>query len=445
MTTTAFRGDFLHCLRDPGLDGDVAAIEFVRDGMLLVRDGRIETLQPAASVASQLGPDVPVNDYRGHLIVPGFIDTHVHYPQVDVIASHGTQLLHWLERYTFPEERKFADAAYARATAEFFLDQLIANGTTTAAVYCTVHPQSVDAFFEAAAPRRLRMIAGKALMDRNCPEYLRDTAETGYRDSKALIERWHGKDRLAYAITPRFAPTSTPEQLARTGQLAREHPDVYIQSHVAENPGEVAWARELFPEARSYLDVYERAGLLRDRAIYGHCIWLDDTDRARMAATGAAAAFCPTSNLFLGSGLYDLKRADELGVRTGLATDVGGGTSYSMLATMGAAYQVQQLQGVSLSPAKALYLATLGAAKSLCLEDRIGNFAQGKEADFVVLDRQATPLLTRRMSLGRDAQDSLFAFMLLGDERAVAATFVLGEPVQVTRARGEGRGALSPQ
>ena len=417
----------MHCQRDPGMAGDVAAIEFVPDGMLLVRDGRIESLQPAASIASQLGPDVRVDDYRGHLIVPGFIDTHVHCPQVDVIASYGAQLLDWLERYTFPEERKFADAAYARVTAEFFLDQLITNGTTTAAVYCTVHPQSVDAFFEAAAPRRLRMIAGKALMDRNCPEYLRDTAVTGYRDSKALIERWHGKDRLAYAITPRFAPTSTPEQLARTGQLAREHPDVYIQSHVAENQGEVAWARELFPEARSYLDVYERAGLLRDRAIYGHCIWLDDVDRARMAATGAAAAFCPTSNLFLGSGLYDLKRADELGMRTGLATDVGGGTSYSMLATMGAAYQVQQLRGVSLSPAKALYLATLGAAKSLCLEDRIGNFVPGKEADFVVLNPRATPLLKRRNSLGRDAHDCLFSLMLLGDDRAIAATYVLGE------------------
>ena len=280
------------------------------------------------------------------------------------------------------------------------------------------------------------MIAGKVLMDRNCPEYLRDTAETGYRDSKALIERWHGKDRLAYAITPRFAPTSTPEQLARAGQLAREHPDVYIQSHVAENQGEVAWARELFPEARSYLDVYERAGLLRDRAIYGHCIWLDDADRARMAATGAAAAFCPTSNLFLGSGLYDLKRADELGMRTGLATDVGGGTSYSMLATMGAAYQVQQLRGVLLSPAKALYLATLGGAKSLCLEDRIGNFATGKEADLAVLDPRATPLLERRMSLGRDTLDILFAFMLLGDERAVAATYALGEPILARPLRG---------
>ena len=447
MTVTAIRGNFLHCVADPGphcagpnhtdpnragANGEAAALESVHDGILLVQDGLIESLQPAAALLPQLGADVRVDDWRGHLILPGLIDCHVHYPQVDVIASHGTQLLDWLARYTFPEERKFAARAHADAAAEFFLDRLLENGTTTAAVFCTVHPQSAEAFFEAAQKRHLRMIAGKVLMDRHCPADLRDTAETGYRDSKALIERWHGQDRLGYAITPRFAPTSSPEQLAACSRLAREHPDVWIQSHAAENQNEVAWARELFPAARSYLDVYDRSGLVRERAIYGHCIWLDDADRARMAASGAAAAFCPASNLFLGSGLFDYAEARAAGLRTGLATDIGGGTSYSMLATMGEGYKVQQLLGATLHPAEALYLATLGAARSLCLDDRIGNFAPGKEADLVVLNPRATPLLARRTSLRDDALDQLFALTLLADARVTAQVYVLGHAVLAT-------------
>ena len=427
MTTTAFRGDFLHCLRDPGLEGDAAAVEYVRDGILLVRDGHIEALKPASDLLPALGPDVRVEDWRGHLIVPGFVDTHVHYPQIDVIASHGTQLLDWLERFTFPEERKFADRAHADAAARFFLDRLVENGTTTALVFCTVHAQSAESFFVAAQARRMRMIAGKVMMDRNCPDYLRDTADTGYSESKALIERWHGTDRLHYAITPRFAATSSPGQLEACGRLAREHPDVYIQSHVAENPGEVAWVRELFPQHRSYLDVYDSAGLLRERAVYAHCIWLDDADRARMAATSTVAAFCPTSNLFLGSGLYDLKRARDAGMRTGLGTDVGGGTTYSMLSTLAEAYKVQQLQRLALHPAQALYLATLGGAAGLKLDDQIGNFTVGMEADFVVLNPQGTPTLARRTSLRDDPLDLFFVFMLLGQESAVAATYIFGE------------------
>jgi guanine deaminase len=402
------------------------------DGLLLVRDGRIEALQPASTLLPQLGPDVIVDDWRGHLIVPGFIDCHVHYPQVDVIASHGTQLLDWLERYTFPEERKFAERSHADAAAEFFLDRLLENGTTTAAVFCTVHPQSVDAFFDAAQRRNLRMIAGKVLMDRNCPEDLRDTAESGYRDSKMLIERWHGQERLGYAITPRFAPTSSPAQLTACGRLAQEHPDAWIQSHVAENTGEVAWVHELFPESRSYLDVYDRHGLLRERAIYGHCIWLDDADRARMAASGAAAAFCPTSNLFLGSGLFNYQQAREVGMRTGMATDVGGGTSYSMLTTAAEAYKVQQLLGATLHPAQMLYLATLAGARSLRLDDRIGNFASGKEADLVVIAPDRSAVLARRTGLpNRSALDRLFAHMMLGSEGAVAAAYVLGQRLRI--------------
>ena len=339
MGAVAIRADFLHCLRDPGLDGsDASAVEHVRDGVLVIRDGRIERLAPAGALLPALGPDVVLHDRRGALVVPGFVDTHVHVPQVDVIASYGSQLLDWLERYTFPAERRFVDVAHARAAADFFLDRLLENGTTTASAFCTVHPGSVDAFFSAAEARGLLMVAGKCLMDRHAPDGLRDTAEGGVEDSRALIERWHGRGRARYSITVRFAVTSTLEQLALAGRLAAEHPTVHVQSHVAENRDEVAWVARLFPERRSYLDVYDHHGLLRERAVYAHCIWLDDADRARMTASGSAVSFCPTSNLFIGSGLYDLRRGIAAGNRIGLGTDVGGGTSYSMLRTLGEAY-----------------------------------------------------------------------------------------------------------
>jgi guanine deaminase len=359
--------------------------------------------------------------------VPGFIDCHIHYPQTDLIASYGTQLLDWLETYTFPTESRFADSEHAAEAAGFFIDELLRNGTTTALVLGTVHPQSVDAIFTAAGRRNLRLMAGKVLMDRNCPEYLRDTPDSAYRDSKALIERWHGQDRLLYAITPRFAPTSSAEQLQRAGQLAAEHPDTFIHTHVAENRDEVDWVARLFPESRSYLDVYDRFGLLRERAVYAHCLHLDREDRRRVAQTGAAMAFCPTANLFLGSGLFDLAAARELGVRVGLGTDVGGGTSFSQLRVLSEAYKVLQLQGQTLAPLQALYLLTLGSARALYLDDKIGSFATGKEADFVVLDPAATPLLARRMKTAGDITEKLFALIMLGDDRVVAATYVLGQ------------------
>ncbi len=429
MTVTAIRSSLLHCLRDPGLSGDANAVEHLRDAVTLIRDGHIERAGPADVLLPTLGADVQVHDHRGKILVPGFIDTHVHYPQMDVIASYGTQLLDWLNRYTFPAEIKFADRAHADAMAKFFLDRLLENGTTTAAVFCTVHPQSVDAFFTESEKRGLRMIAGKCLMDQNAPDGLRDTAECGYRDTKALIGRWHGHARSLYAITPRFAPTSSEAQMNTMRALSREHPTTYIQSHVAENKAEMSWVAQLFHKHRSYLDVYDHYGLLRDRSIYAHCIYLDDDDRARMTAAGATPSFCPTSNLFIGSGLYDLKQAIAAGNVVSVGTDVGGGTSYSMLHTLGEAYKVQQLQGTSLSPAYALYLATLGGAKALSLDDKLGSITPGKEADFALLDPAATPLLERRTSLRDDPLDVFFALMTLADDRAIAATYSAGKCV----------------
>ncbi|HRG72148.1 MAG TPA: guanine deaminase [Thauera aminoaromatica] len=423
---SAVRGEIVHFLADPA--ADPRALEHFADGVLIVRDGHVAECGPAAALLPKLPAGTPLADHRGKLILPGFVDTHVHYPQTDIIASHGEQLLEWLEKYTFPAERRFADRAHAAEVAGFFCDELLRNGTTTAAAFATVHAASVDALFEAARARRMRMITGKVLMDRNCPDFLRDTAETGYAESKALIERWHNRDRLLYAITPRFAPTSTPAQMTLAGRLFNELPGVFLQSHLAENRAEVAWVAQLYPQARSYLDVYARAGQLGTRAVFAHCIWLDDADRRHMAETGAAMSFCPTSNLFLGSGLFDLRRARTLGVRVGLGTDVGGGTSFSMLQTMNEAYKVLQLGGQSLSAASGFYLATLGGAHSLYLDDRIGNLAPGKEADFVVLDPRATPLLERRSAACATLEERLFVLMMLGDDRAVAATHLMGVP-----------------
>ena len=425
----AFRGSILHCLDDPGSALNSEEVEYFEDGLLLVADGRVLRMGEASALLPELPPEVDIEDYSGKLILPGFVDTHIHYPQTDMIAAFGEQLLDWLEKYAFPSECRFADAAHAAETADFFLDELLRNGTTTALVLGTVHPQSVDAIFEAARSKNLRLIAGKVLMDRNCPEDLQDTAETAYRDSKALIERWHRQDRLLYAITPRFAPTSTAAQLERAGTLAREHPDVYTHTHVAENAAEVRWVADLFPDSRSYLDVYDRYGLLRERSVFAHCIHLDRTDRERMAATGSTMAFCPSANLFLGSGLFDLAAAKELGVRVGLGTDVGAGTNFCQLRTLSEAYKVTQLNGQKLAPFQALYLATLGSAKALCLDDCIGNFAVGKEADFVVLDWRSTPLLARRMDAARDLMEKLFAVIMLGDDRAVFSTHIMGKAV----------------
>ncbi len=422
----AFRSSILHCLSDPGEAASSSAVEYFEDGLLLVEDGDVVEAGPADVLLSKLPEDTRVTDYPGGLIVPGFVDCHVHFPQLDIIASYGEQLLDWLNRYAYPAEARFADPDYAREVADVFVEQMLANGTTTALVFGTVHPHSADAIFEAAAARNMRLIAGKVLMDCNCPAELRDEAAGGMTASRALIEKWHGKGRLGYAITPRFALTSTPGQLQAAGQLAAEYPDVWVHTHLAENRNEVDEIARLFPERASYLDVYDHFGLLRERAVFAHCLHMNDSDRASMAAKGGAAAFCPTSNLFLGSGLFDLPAMRAAKIRCGLGTDVGGGTSLSLLRTASEAYKVLHLQEHALPVSRALYLATLGAAEALYLDDCIGNFLPGKEADFVVLDPTGSSLTARRVAAADTVDEKLFALIMLGDDRNIAATYVRG-------------------
>ena len=426
---TVHRGRLLSFVSDPGDGTNADSYRYFPDGALLVDDGRIAAVGPAVAVLATLPAGTPVVMHGGNLLLPGFIDNHIHYAQSDVIAAGGAALLDWLEDYAFAEERRFGDPQHAAQVAEFFLDELARNGTTTALVFCTVHAASVDAFFGAAARRRLRMIAGKVLMDRNAPEDLCDSPAAGLQESRALLERWHGQGRLHYAITPRFAPTSSDLQLQVAGELARDFPDAFVHSHLAENRDELTWVRELFPASRSYLDVYDRFGLLRERAVYAHCIYLNAADRRRMAQSGAAAAFCPTSNLYLGSGLFDIAAADLDGMPFSIATDVGGGSSFSMLRTLDEARKVARLQGQDLAPLRAFYLATLGAARNLRLEDRIGKLEVGAEADFIVLDLEATPLIARRTAAARTLTDVLRILLTLGDDRAVKATYILGVQV----------------
>ena len=421
----AYRSSILHCLSDPGEGADPSAVEYFEDGLLLVEDGAIVELGDAQSMLPQCG-DLPLTEFPGKIIVPGFIDCHVHFPQLDIIASYGEQLLDWLNRYAFPEEQRFADRAYADEVAGAFLDELLRNGTTTAVVFGTVHAHSADAIFEAAKSRAMRIVAGKVLMDRNCPEGLRDDPESAYSESRALIERWHGQDRLGYAITPRFAVTSSDEQLAAAGRLAAEYPDVWVHTHLAENLAEVEVIRKQFPQHRSYLDVYDQNGLLRERSVFAHCLHLDDEDRHCMAKKGGAAAFCPTSNLFLGSGLFDLRAMHAAGVRCGLGTDVGGGTSLNLLRTASEAYKVLHLQDQSLPATRSLFLATLGAARALYLDDKVGNFESGKDADFVVLDPAASSLSNRRTRVATSIDEKLFAITMLADDRHISATYAAG-------------------
>ncbi len=402
---------------------------YLEDGLIHVVEGRIAAIGPAPELLAHLPPDTPVEHHRGKLILPGFIDLHIHLPQTKVIASYGAQLMEWLERYTFVEEARYADPAVAEKGATFFLDELFRNGTTTAVVYGSVHAQSAEALFAQAARRGAAMIAGKVMMDRGAPAALLDTAQRSYDDSKALIERWHGKDRQLYAVTPRFAITSTPAQLEAAGALLAEHPGVYLQTHLSENQAEIDLVRSLYPGQEDYAGLYESFGLLGPRSLLGHCLHLSQREQQRLAESKAVAVLCPTSNLFLGSGLADRVTLEGNGVRTGLATDVGGGTSYSMLRTAAEAYKVEQLRGRPLPAHEAFRWITRGNAEALGMEDEIGSIEVGRFADLVVLDAAATPAMAHRMERCETLEEELFVLLTLGDDRAVAATFVRGETV----------------
>ena len=417
---------------DPFEVGDEAALRYESDALIVIEHGRIKAFGDYAALSRDLPSSVPMTHHRDALIVPGFIDAHVHYPQTQIIGAGGKRLIDWLNHYTFAAEAMFADRDHARLVADLFLDACLAHGTTTASVYCTVHPQSVDAFFEAAEARGLRMNAGKTLMDRHAPDALLDTARSGYDDSRALIERWRGRGRLGYTITPRFAVTSTPEQLELAGTLLAEHPDAWCQTHISEQVDEVAWIAKLFPERLDYLDVYNHYGLLGPRTLLGHGIHLTEREWQRCHDSGTSIVHCPTSNMFLGSGLFDWSMAKKATrpVSVALASDVGGGTTLSMLATMGAAHQIAQLGGHALSAVKTLYMATRGAAKALQLDDRIGSILPGYEADLVVLDLAHSPLTRLRMKHCKGIEDVLFMLMTMGDDRAICGVYIMGAPIE---------------
>ena len=430
MTPTAdrmlLRGRILNFTAEPADATDTDAFDYIEDGGLLMSGGKIESVGEFADIASKAG-DAPVTDHRPNLLMAGFIDTHIHFPQVQVIASWGSQLLDWLNNYTFPEETRYADPAHSAAMASAFYDQLIGHGTTTAVAYCSVHKTSAQAYFSEADRRNMRMIGGKVLMDRNAPDGLRDTPQSGYDDTKALIADWHGKGRASYAITPRFAITSTPEQMEMAGALVAEHPECYVQTHLSENHDEIAYTAELYPEALDYLGVYERYGLLHDKMFLGHSIHLKPREIDVLAETGARPVFCPTSNLFLGSGLFDDAGLRERGITNAIATDVGAGTSYSMLQTLNEGYKILQLQKQKLHPLRAFHWITRGNAAALGLDDKIGTLASGTEADVVVLNARATEAMALRMERAETLSEELFILQIMGDDRSVDQVYIAGK------------------
>ena len=423
MDERILRGRVLRFLRRPEGVGDTAAFEVFEDGAVHVRGGLIAWVGHFA----QAPAGIAVTDHRPHLITAGFIDAHIHFPQGQITASWGAQLLDWLNTYTFPAETKFADPAHAARMATAFYDLLLRNGTTTASAFCSVHPASVHAYFAEAEKRGMRMLGGKVLMDRNAPEGLLDTPQTAHDDSATLIARWHGRGRALYAISPRFAITSTPGQMEAAGALIAAHPDCHVQTHLSENLEEIAFACSLYPEAKGYLDIYDRYGMLGPKALLGHAIHLTEAERDRIAETGSHAVHCPTSNFFLGSGLFDEAALAARGATSAIATDIGAGMSWSMLRTGGAAYAVAQLQKRSLDPFTAFWWITRGNAEVLGLADRIGTLQPGSEADLVVLNSRGTPDLALRMEAAQDLKDELFALLILGDDRAVAETYVAGK------------------
>lgn len=401
------------------------ASRFEQHGAVVVENGLVKYAGPANSAPRPQG--AKVTDYGDGLIMAGFVDAHLHYPQTAMIASWGKRLIDWLNSYTFPEEARFADPDYATQIADRYFDIALSNGTTTSVSYATIHPASVDAYFSAAQARGLRALTGKTCMDRNAPDDLRDTAQSAYDDSKALLEKWHGVDRLGYVITPRFSPTSTPDQLAALGALWAEHPDCLMQTHISEQHEEIAWVKELFPQSRDYLDTYEAHGLLGDRALFGHAIYLTQREQDRLREVGAGLVHCPTSNTFIGSGIFQMAQMKAAGQRVGLATDIGGGSSFSMLRTMAAAYELSQLNGHALHPAQLLWLATCGSSQVLHLSDKIGNLAVGMEADLVVLDLASTPAIAQRSARADNIWEAVFPTIMMGDDRATKAVWVNGK------------------
>jgi guanine deaminase len=432
MTQTLIRGRLLSFLRRPEAIDDAASYRYEEDGGLLIEDGKIAAVGPYAAIRAAAPDGVDEIDHRPHLILPGLIDTHLHFPQMQVIGSYAANLLEWLNTYTFPEECRFVESAHAARIARHFYDEMIRHGTTTAVAYCSVHKASADAYFAEALKRGMCMVGGKVMMDRNAPQGLLDTPQMGYDETRAVIAEWHGKGRNHVAITPRFAITSTPAQMEMTAALAREFPDLHIQTHLSENHDEIRFTSELYPDAIDYTDVYARYDLLGPKSLFGHCIHLSEREADAMSEAGAVAVHCPTSNLFLGSGLFPLKalsRRDKP-VRIGVATDIGGGTSYSMLKTMDEAYKIQQLLGERLNPYDSFYHMTLGNAEALSLSDRIGTLEAGTDADFVVLDAAATPAMALKMEVVRSLTDELFLLQTMGDDRAVRETYVAGMPMK---------------
>ena len=428
MTHTLLRGRLLSFRRAPQDLGDNGSYVYESNGGLLIKDGLILACGAYDTVSAQAPADAVTVDHRPHLIMPGFIDMHLHFPQMQVIASYAANLLEWLNTYTFPEECRFVESDHAARIATHFYDELVRHGTTTAVAYCSVHKTSADAFFAEAQRRNMRMVGGKVMMDRNAPQGLLDTPQMGYDETRQIIAQWHGKGRNHVAITPRFAITSTPAQMEATQALAHEFPDLHIQTHLSENHDEIKFTCELYPEAIDYTDIYGRYGLLGDKTLFGHCIHLSDREADAMSEAGSVAVHCPTSNLFLGSGLFPLKALArrEKPVRIGVATDIGGGSSYSMLRTMDEAYKIQQLLGERLNPLESYYHMTLGNARSLSLADRIGTLDVGSDADIVVLNAAATPAMALKMEVVKTLPEELFLLQTMGDDRAIVETYVAG-------------------
>jgi len=429
MTEKAIRASILTFTDNPFHVPVQQCMYYESDGVIVIKDGHIKSVGSAQEILGRLNPNIPITHYSRCLIMPGFIDCHVHYPQIQIIGAFGKQLLDWLNQYVFVSEQQFGDKEFAKSVANKFLTECLRAGTTTASVFCTVHPESVDAFFEESYNLNMRNIAGKVLMDRNAPTELMDTPQQGYDDTKALINKWHNQGRQLYSVTPRFAPTSSPAQMEMAGSIWNEHPGTYLQSHISESLNEIAWVNKLYSDRKGYVDVHDHFNQLGPRAIYGHGFHLEESELQRLYDTGTAIAHCPTSGLFLGSGIFDIRNTcdSKRPVRVGLATDLGAGTSFSLLQTMNEAYKMAQMTGFALSAAQAFYLATLGAAKALYLDDKIGSITPGKEADLVVLDLHSTPIIDYRMQYVNDIHEALFVQMTLGDDRAIRATYIAGD------------------